>query len=470
MKPLQWLGVALGAGLLLYFVYSHLQYFHDVNFLAAILLLEVIVVSVWKFSERYLVVLISAFLWAGMDIPLKEAWTGGRWVVLGVGAVAGFVVWLKESRSHFKFLHLVALFCVLAAGVSASVSQYTEMASLKALSLLLLLMYCSSGARLAVLGREPRFLHGLLWACEVAVYASAVCYYVVGKAIWGNPNSMGAAMSVGIYPVLLWGWMNSDTPTQKTRRLLALLVCVWLIFSSVARAGIVSMVAVTLVFFLCLRQYRLLAKVTAMALGLIAFVGMLAPATLNRSSGKFTDSFLYKGHREQGVLGSRLTPWQSSIASIKEHPWFGTGYGTSPTGEDPGLYFGRFASSSETVRESGSSYVNVAEWVGLLGVLPFAGLVIVSLANAWRVFAYMLRTSDPKNFSIPLAMVVFAGLLHANFEDWLFAVGYYLCVYYWILAFALADIVPAPSVVPVASLPVRSPSSPPVLGRAVPSR
>ena len=50
-----------------------------------------------------------------------------------------------------------------------------------------------------------------------------------------------------------------------------------------------------------------------------------------------TDAVLYKGHKEEGVLGSRRTPWEKTGASIKEHPLFGTGYGTSPTGEDPGL-------------------------------------------------------------------------------------------------------------------------------------
>ncbi len=66
---------------------------------------------------------------------------------------------------------------------------------------------------------------------------------------------------------------------------------------------------------------------------------MLAPEALNKQLGDLKDAVLYKGHKEEGVLGSRRTPWEKSIASIKEHPLFGTGYGTSPTGEDPGLRF-----------------------------------------------------------------------------------------------------------------------------------
>ena len=40
-------------------------------------------------------------------------------------------------------------------------------------------------------------------------------------------------------------------------------------------------------------------------------------------------------------------------------------------------------------------------------------------------------------------MVLAAGLVHAGFEDWLFAVGYYLCVFFWVLAFAFVDMLPA---------------------------
>ena len=47
-------------------------------------------------------------------------------------------------------------------------------------------------------------------------------------------------------------------------------------------------------------------------------------------------------------------------------------------------------------------------------------------------------------------MVVLAGLVHASFEDWLFAVGYYLCVYFWFFAFLLADLIPEDVVVPLA--------------------
>jgi hypothetical protein len=106
-----------------------------------------------------------------------------------------------------------------------------------------------------------------------------------------------------------------------------------------------------------------------------------------------------------------------------------------------------------------------------LGALPFVALLSVTVANVWKVCAWMNRTADPRNYSIPLAMVVLSGLCHAAFEDWIFAVGSYLSVYFWVFAFLLADLVPAAVVVPAAdavSLPTRPLT--PGLGAVVPNR
>jgi O-antigen ligase len=457
MKPPQWFGLLAGLALALYFVYTHLQYFHDVSFLGSILLLELIIASVWKFDQRFFIVLMTSFLWAGMNLPMQGVWTGGRWLVLGVGAVVGFIVWIKTPRKPFSGLHLVAFFCVCAAFVSATVSPFFQMASFKALSLLMLLLYCASGARLAMVGREDRFFRGLLLGSEIAVYGTAACYFGLHSSIWGNPNSLGAVMSIGLYPILLWGWLNADGPAAKARRLIALLLCTYLVFFSMARAGIISISIVTLIFCVGLRQYKLLVKVVALILLGMAVTGMVSPETLTRSLADMKDAMLYKGHKNEGMLGSRRSPWEKSIATIKEHPLFGTGYGTSPSGDDPGFGFGRFASSAETARENGSSYMTIAEWVGLLGVIPFIALLVITVSNVWKVCAWMNRTANLRHYSIPLAMVVFSGLIHANFEDWLFAVGSYLSVFFWVCAFLLTDLIPGGVVAPAARAVSRSP-------------
>jgi O-antigen ligase len=457
MKPLQIAAIALGLCLVLYFSYFHLQYFGDVTFLGAILLLEVIIAGVWRYEQRFFVLLIIAFLWSGLNVPMQGAWTGGRWVVLMAGTVVGFVLWTRSLPRPFRTLHMFAFFCICAALISATVSSFFQMAVSKALSLLLLFVYGATGARLAVVGREDRFFRGLLLGTEIAVYCTAISSLALGQAIWGNPNSLGAAMSIGAFPVLLWGWLNSDRPLEKGRRLVALLLCAYLIRFSLARAAMASAAIVTVVFFLSLKQYRLMLKTTALLLAVVAISGMLAPASLGNQLASFEDDFLYKGHKQEGILGSRRAPWDDAIASIKVHPWFGTGYGTSPTGEDPGLGPGRFSSSAEEEREHGSSYVTIAEWVGLVGVLPFVGLLSATISSVWKVCVWMRRTADSKHYSIPLAMVVLSGLVHAGFEDWLFAVGSYLALFFWFCAFVLSDFVPDVAMSPASSAFSRAP-------------
>jgi hypothetical protein len=99
------------------------------------------------------------------------------------------------------------------------------------------------------------------------------------------------------------------------------------------------------------------------------------------------------------------------------------------------------------IREHGNSYLAIAEWVGLLGVVPFYFLVGLMASNVRRVFSVIRRSGDAFSPAIPAAAIVAAGLIDAAFEDWMFAVGYYLCVFFWAMAFILVDVLPEPAVV-----------------------
>ncbi len=77
-------------------------------------------------------------------------------------------------------------------------------------------------------------------------------------------------------------------------------------------------------------------------------------------------------------------------------------------------------------------------------MLPFVLLLALVIHAVFRVFFWIRQTGSAFHYSVPLMMVVVAGLTHAAFEDWLFAVGYYLTVLFWTLAFLLVDLAPAP--------------------------
>ncbi len=422
-------------------------YFSNSDDLATLLFLQVLLAAIWNYRTRFFPLLLAAFMWAGMVLPLNVAWTTGRWIVLAVGALAGLVVYARDQRYSFATFHLVAFFCVVSALVSAAVSAYPSLAFLKAMSVLLLFLYGSTGARLAVMGSEESFFSNLLLGCELLVYITAISYFIFRSEIFGNPNSLGAVMGVAVAPVLLWGILTSERSTIRWRRTFAFALALLLLFSSYARAGIAGAAASCILLCLASRRYGLLLKGAGLALALAAFVAAVVPLH-QQPSDSLTSAFVYKGRREDGILASRRPIWDETVSAIQEHPWLGSGFGTSLTSMEIVQRPESFESLRQATREHGNSYLAITEWVGFVGDVPFFGLVILAAANVWRALAQMRRNKNVLSPAIPLAGVLAAGLVHAAFEDWLFAPGYYLCIFFWTLAFIMVDVLPVNALVP----------------------
>jgi len=440
------LTIVISCLLAAYAVVLRPAYLSNSDDLATLLFLQVLLAAIWNYRARFFPLLLAVFLWAGMALPLNVAWTSGRWVVLAVGAVAGLIVYAGDPRYSFGKFHLVALFCVVAALVSAAASSYPNLAFLKAASLLLLFLYGSTGARLAVMEREAVFFSRLLLGCELLVYIAGISYFVFHFEVFGNPNSLGAVMGVAAAPVLLWGILISERPTTRWRRTFAFTLALLLLFSSYARAGIAGAAVSCILLCLALRRYGMLLRGVAVSLALAAVVAAVVPLH-QQPPDSLTSVFVYKGRREDGILASRRPIWDETVSAIQEHPWLGSGFGTSLTSSEVVQQPGSFQSLREATREHGNSYLAITEWVGLVGDIPFLALVILIAVNVGRVLARIRRTGNVFSPAIPLAAVLVAGLVHAGFEDWLFAVGYYLCIFFWTLAFIMVDIVPvtAPS-------------------------
>ena len=418
------------------------DYFSSTNDLAILLFLQLLLAAIWNYRARFFPLLLVVFLWAGMVVPLNVVWTSGRWLVLAVGTLAGLIVYVRNQERSFMTFHLAAFFCVVAALVSAAVSAYPRLAFLKTMSLLLLFLYGSSGARVAVMGREKGFFSSLLLGCELLVYISAISYFIFHFEMFGNPNSLGAVVGVAAVPILLWGILMSEQPTTSWRRIFAFAIALLLLFSSYARAGIAAAVVSCVLVCIALRRYRLLVRGSCVALLLAVFVMVVVPFH-EQPSESLTSVFLYKGHREDGILASRRSIWDETVSVIQAHPWLGSGFGTSPTSSEVVRRPESFESFREATREHGNSYLAITEWVGFAGDVPFFTLILLLSVNVARALRQMHRTGNVFSPVIPLAGVLTAGLVHAAFEDWLFAPGYYLCVFFWTLAFIMVDVLPA---------------------------
>jgi hypothetical protein len=417
-------------------------YFANVSFLGALLLMEVMIVAVWHYERWFFLGMMVIFLWAGTDLPLAGAGNFVRWVFLAVGALVGIVKWSKgDRRRHFTAINLVALLCVMSAAVSSLVSSRVETSLLKSASLFLIFLYGSYGAKVAVVGRESKFFPGLLIACEVISYLAGVSYAVLHFELFGNPNSLGAVMGVVVVPILLWGVLTTEERPVRLRVAFALCVASYLLYLSVSRAGILACAVAVTVMCIALRRQHLLIKGAFVLIFLVAMLAVVQPKSFDALVSVFTEDVIYKGKRETGLLGSRKSPWQETFDVIKHdrNYLFGVGFGTAAVqqGTAGGL---AFSSGGGVVREHGNSYLALAEYVGLLGIVPFLILLGLVLHQICRGCSRMWRTRDARPYVVPLVLVCIAGLVHAFFEDWLFAVGFYLTIFFWTSAFVLAEL------------------------------
>jgi len=431
--------------LLFAFVERRPSLFADVGLLGGILVLQVAFLALRNFEELFLPLLVGTFFWAGLLLPYSAVAMSLRWVFLGLGALAGFIVWIRSPRAqYFGAFHLVALFCVTFALISAAVSEAPNTALLKASSLFLLFLYGSAGARLALAGREKQFMTRLIGASEVLIYFSALCYFVLDIGVFGNPNSLGAIVAIVALPLLLWGASIAETRVVRHRRIAALLLCGGLLCFSSSRASILSAAVVVFAFSVALRRHRMLLRCAFVAILFLTLMAVVNPSHADEMFSSAVEKVLYKEPRAaNSIFESRISPWAGTLSAVRHHPWFGSGFGTSEMGE---LRADSPSSSIYTIegtnREHGSSYLALAEYLGVLGSAPFLLLLLILLLTVYRVCRSMRRTASAYHYSIPLALIVIAGLVHAGFEDWLFAVGSYLCVFFWVAAFMLVDVTP----------------------------
>jgi O-antigen ligase len=444
---LVFLSTAIAAfGLLLLFAERRPSLFANATLLGGILALEIALVGLSHFESWFFPLLMASFLWVGTALPFNTTANSLRWLFLAVGAFGGFAIWIKNSDMHrFAAFHLVAWFCVVAALVSAAVSELPTTALLKASSLFLLFLYTSAGARLAIAGKEKQFIARLVVACEFLVFFSAICYFVLDFRVYGNPNALGAIIGVVAVPILLWAASTAESRALRRRRFLELALCAGLLYLSDSRASILAAAVAVLVFTIAARQQRLLFQCAFASLFFLTFMAVVNSSHIEDLVSSFTGRMLYKDPTvAHQILESRLSPWAETLTAVRRHPWFGSGFGTS---ELVGVRPNSTPSSVRTIpgwnREHGSSYLALAEYLGLLGSVPFALLLLILLQRLIRALRWVRVTANSSDACLPFALVIVAGLVHAGFEDWLFAVGSYLCVFFWVCAFLLTDLVPA---------------------------
>jgi O-antigen ligase len=385
-----------------------------------------------QYETHFWAIMIAVFFWAGSAFPLAGPMSLFRWVVLGLGAFLGLAYYVRSStKIPFNYLHLLGLFTVIAAFASAIVSVNPVITVLKALSLAALFVYASIGARVLWSRNPEPFVRKLVLMAEVLVYFLAICY-AAGFEVWGSSNSLGLIMGCLCWPVLLWRFILPPSRHGSRRRFIALLVCGALLVLSLSRASLAAACLTSTFLLFGARRYRTL------LLGVSLFAVILL-STFLVAPGRFQDAsetLIYKKGDRGNVMDSRQKPWERSLRTFREHPWLGLGFGAADNSTDQRL---TYATQGQLTRERGSSYLTMLETTGLLGTLPCALLILALIVEIWRTFLWLRRTGKVNQPAVVAAAIILAGLMNACFEDWMFAVGYYMSVIFWVLALSLRD-------------------------------
>jgi O-antigen ligase len=302
---------------------------------------------------------------------------------------------------------------------------------LKALSLAALFIYASVGARILWSRSPETFVRKLVLLAEGLVYFTTLCY-AASFAVWGNSNSLGLIMGCFCWPVLLWRFILPANRQRSARRFIPLLLCGALLLFSLSRASMIAAFLTSMFLLVGARRYRTMLMGLSLFAVILLNMFLLAPDRFRSAS----DTFLYKKGERGQLMDSRQKPWERSLATFREHPWLGLGFGAADNSTDTRF---TYVTQGRLTRERGSSYLTMLETTGVVGTFFFVLLLLAVIREIWTIFSWLRRTGKVNQPAVVAAAILLAGLMNASFEDWMFAVGYYMSVIFWVLALSLRD-------------------------------
>jgi O-antigen ligase len=398
----------------------------------ALLVLVVAGLIASQYTTHFWTIMVGVFFWAGSEFPLAGSMNIFRWVVLGLGAFLALGHYARSANKiSFNYLHLLGLFTAIAAFASTMVSVNPVLTLLKALSLAALFVYASIGARSLWSSNPEPFVRKLVLMAEVLVYFSALCY-AAGFEVWGNPNSLGLIMGCLCWPVLLWRWILPASRQGSARRFIPLFLCAALLLLSLSRASITAACLSSMFLLVGARRYRTLLMGISLLAAILLNMFLITPDRFQDAA----DAFLYKKGEHGNLMDSRTKPWERSLRTFREHPWLGVGFGAADNSAE---WHPSYVTAAYQTRERGSSYLTMLETTGAVGTFFFGLLVLAIIREVWRVFSWLRRTGKINQPAVVAAAILLCGLVNAAFEDWMLAVGYYMAVIFWVLAFSLRD-------------------------------
>jgi len=174
--------------------------------------------------------------------------------------------------------------------------------------------------------------------------------------------------------------------------LAVMLTCLLLTFS---RGAFVA-IGATMVFFGAIRYRRLL-----LVVAFIAVVLLLLPQTQ-----EYTQHFRAGLLMEDRATAMRLGEYKDALTLISRYPWFGVGFGGTPSID---LYIG-----------VSNVYLLMAEEMGLIGLSAFLIVIGVFFAYAWRAWRRMDMDPDTEPLLLGLAGALFGAMVGGLVDHYFF--------------------------------------------------
>lgn len=207
-------------------------------------------------------------------------------------------------------------------------------------------------------------------------------------------------------PIALAFALLASSQKKKRTWLLIFAAILFADLLSFSRGGYVGLAAGSILFFFLSGAMDRLSQ--RQKIGTLLFAPLLiAVIFLSPFGTRFLSSFSHT----DGSNVERLRLWHEAVTHIGERPFFGVGLGNYPLLVKPS------ASYREPIYAH-NLYLDIAVEVGMVGLLLFLGMVMLSTARL--LLRWKIRRDDWLVLAMLTALVIF--LVHAFFETPLFSV------------------------------------------------
>src|SRR4030081_1405957 len=110
-------------------------------------------------------------------------------------------------------------------------------------------------------------------------------------------------MGVLIVPVLFWGVLIAERGQLSHRRIVALCLASYLLYSSISRAAILGCAVAVTVMCIAARRQHLLIKLAFLLAFFGATAAVVQPAHFDALVTSFSEDVIYKGKPAEGLFG-----------------------------------------------------------------------------------------------------------------------------------------------------------------------